>query len=102
MKVYRPSSWNIYQLVNKSWIIRKRINAHIDYADGEAEYTHPYLLLVAGNENTEKRIIKMSTDLIWDSEPYTTTEERLLSGKKEVWLLPQGGRRMKICTTPCQ
>lgn len=72
----------------QSWIIRKRINQHIDYADEEADYRYPYLLFVAGNDNTEKRIIKMSTDLIWDSELYTTTEERLLSGKKNIWLLP--------------
>lgn len=71
----------------QSWIIRKRINQHIDYAD-EAEYRYPYLLLIAGNDNTEKRIIKMSTDLIWDSELFTTTEERLLSGKKNIWLIP--------------
>jgi hypothetical protein len=43
----------------QSWIIRKRINQHIDYADEEAEYRYPYLLLVAGNDNTEKRIIKI-------------------------------------------
>lgn len=71
----------------QSWIIRKRINQHIDYSD-EADYRYPYLLLVAGNDNTEKRIIKMSTDLMWDSELYTTTEERLLSGKKDIWLWP--------------
>lgn len=71
----------------QSWIIRKRINQHIDYSD-EVDYRYPYLLLVAGNDNTEKRIIKMSTDLMWDSELYTTTEERLLSGKKDIWLRP--------------
>jgi predicted transcriptional regulator len=71
-----------------SWIIRRRINQHIEYADEEADYTYPYLLLVAGNDNTEKRIVKLSTDLIWDSEVYTTTEERLLGGEKDVWLRP--------------
>lgn len=30
----------------------------------------------------------MSTDLMWDSELYTTTEERLLSGEKNIWLRP--------------
>lgn len=70
-----------------NWIIRKRINQHIDYSD-EVDYLYPYLLLVAGNDNTEKRIIKMSSGLIWDSELYTTTEERLLSGKKNIWLRP--------------
>lgn len=72
----------------QSWIIRKRINQHIDSSE-EADYRYPYLLLVAGNDNTEKRIIKMSTDLMWDSELYTTTEERLLSGKKDIWLRPE-------------
>ncbi|MFO0970750.1 MAG: hypothetical protein U0520_00150 [Candidatus Saccharimonadales bacterium] len=72
----------------QSWTIRKRINQHIDYADEEAEYRYPYLLLVAGNNSTEKRIIKMSTDLLWDSELFTTTEERLLGGEKDIWLRP--------------
>ena len=73
----------------QSWIIRKRINAHIEYADEEAEYRYPYLLLVAGNDNTEKRIITMSEELYWDSRLFTTTEERLLSGKKDIWLVPE-------------
>ncbi len=72
----------------QSWIIRKRINQHIEYAEEEAEYRYPYLLLVAGNDNTEKRIVKMSTDLLWDSELFTTTEERLLSDNKNIWLRP--------------
>lgn len=72
-----------------SWIIRKRINAHIAYADEEADYTYPYLLLVAGNDNTEKRIVKMSEELYWDSQLFTTTEARLLSGKKDIWLRPE-------------
>jgi hypothetical protein len=71
----------------QSWIIRKRINQHIEYSE-ETDYRYPYLILMAGNDNTEKRIIKMSTDLMWDSELYTTTEERLLSGKKNIWLRP--------------
>ncbi len=72
----------------QSWIIRKRINQHIDYADEEADYRYPYLLVVAGNDNTEKRIVKLSADLIWDSVLYTTTEVRLLSGEKDIWLRP--------------
>lgn len=68
-----------------SWIIRKRINSHIEFCE-ESEYTYPYLLLVAGNDSTEKRIINLSSGLLWDSELYTTTEERLLSGKKNIWL----------------
>lgn len=71
-----------------SWIIRRRINQHIEYADEEASYTYPYLLLVAGNDNTEKRIVKLSTDIIWDSELYTTTEARLFGGEKDIWLRP--------------
>ena len=32
--------------------------------------------------------MKLSTDLIWDSELFTTTEARLLSGDKNIWLRP--------------
>lgn len=69
------------------WIIRKRINQHTYQAD-EVDYRYPYLLLVAGNDNTEKRIVKMTAELLWDSEIFTTTEERLLSGKNKIWQRP--------------
>lgn len=70
-----------------SWVMKRRINQHIEHAD-DSEYTYPYLLLVAGNDNTEKRIVQLCTYILWDSEVYTTTEERLLSGEKNIWLRP--------------
>lgn len=72
----------------ESWKIRKRINQHTSYADEHNEYTYPHLLLICGNQNTEKRVVRMTTDLYADFDVFTTTKERLLSGKKKVWLRP--------------
>jgi predicted transcriptional regulator len=86
-----------------SWIIRKRINKHIEYADEEADYNYPYILFVAGNDNTEKRIVKMSDELYWDSAVFTTTEERLLSGRKDIWLRSEDvdwDEELEFCTLP--
>jgi len=71
-----------------SWRIRRRINQHNDAAD-ESEYKYPNLLLIAGNINTEKRIIRMTADMYSDFEVFTTTLDRLMSGEKKVWLKPE-------------
>lgn len=72
----------------ESWKIRKRINVYVDYVDEHDEYTHPHLLLICGNHSTEKRAVRMSTDLYSDFDLFTTTKERVLSGDKAVWLRP--------------
>lgn len=72
----------------ESWKIRKRINSYVDYVDEHDEYTHPHLLLICGNHNTEKRVTRMTTDLYSDFDVFTTTTERLLSGEKDIWLRP--------------
>jgi len=74
---------------HESWKIRRRINQHIDYADENDEYTYPHLLIVCGNQNTEKRVVRMTEDLWADFLVFTTTRERLLSGEKKVWLRPE-------------
>lgn len=73
---------------HSSWNIRKRLNQHIDYADEHGECTYPHLLLVCGNASTEKRVIRMTEEMYTEFEVFTTTQERLLSGDKEVWLKP--------------
>ena len=72
----------------ESWKIRKRINNYVDYVDEHDEYTQPHLLLICGNHNTEKRVVRMTTDLYSDFDVFTTTKERLLSGEKKIWLKP--------------
>lgn len=72
----------------ESWKIRKHINQHVDYADEYDEYAYPHLLLICGNHNTEKRVVRMTTDLYSDFDVFTTAKKRLLSGDKKIWLRP--------------
>ena len=75
-----------------TWIIRKRINAHQEWYDenngGEWHFTdsYPYLLLVCDNDNTEKRIHKLTDDSLLDFDVFTTTVERLESNISQIWL----------------
>lgn len=71
-----------------SWKIKKRINQHIEYAEEHNEYAYPHLLIVCGNQNTEKRTARMIADLYTDFNILTTTKDRLRSGKDNVWLKP--------------
>lgn len=72
----------------ESWKIQKRINQHIAHADGHDEHTYPHLLLICGNQNTEKRVVRTTTDLYSDFDVFTATKERVLSGEKNIWLRP--------------
>jgi len=72
---------------HQSWKIRKRINQHIEFADEHDEY-YPHLLLIAGNASTEKRIAGMTQDIYTDFEIFVTTQERILTGKPDIWLAP--------------
>lgn len=72
----------------ETWKIRKRINQHLEYADEHDETLYPNLLLICGNPNTEKRVVRMTTDLYTDFEVFTTTKERLLRDDKKIWLQP--------------
>lgn len=71
----------------ESWKIRRRVNQHDAFAD-EYDYTYPHLLLIAGNDNTEHRIVRLTANMLPDYELFTTTKERLFSGKKKIWLKP--------------
>ena len=85
-----------------TWKIRKRINQHVDHAD-EYAYRYPHLLLIAGNDSTEKRIIRLTADLYADFAVFTATMERLLSGKKNVWLRPEEvdwDEELELCSLP--
>lgn len=75
-----------------TWIIKKRINAHIEWYEenNEVDWTfedhYPTLLFICGNTNTEKRVHRLVDDIVSDFEVFTTTDERLGSGDKDVWL----------------
>ena len=72
----------------ESWKIRKRVNQHDTYADEHDDVTHPHLLLVCGNNSTQKRVVRLTANMLPDFEIFTTTTERLLTGDKKVWLKP--------------
>jgi hypothetical protein len=68
-----------------SWIIRKRIQAHEDFAAEDAETQYPQVLLIAGNDSTEQRIHDILANWFGDVEFWTTTALRLASGKTKIW-----------------
>ena len=70
-----------------SWRLKRRINQH-DQTAYEAETIYPHLLMVAGNKSTEKRLVRLTEELYADFEVFVTTEERLLSCEKKIWLIP--------------
>jgi hypothetical protein len=74
-----------------TWIIRKRITAHQEWYDDNsyeewALEVYPTLLLFCDNQNTEKRIHRLTDDMYGDFDVLTTTRERFGSGKKKIWL----------------
>ena len=75
-----------------TWILRKRLRAYQDHCD-EAELengeTYPYVLLVAHNDSTERRLLRLIENSLQDFESYTTTVERLLDPEnihRPVWM----------------
>lgn len=74
----------------ESWKIRKRIDQHVEYSEENSEYTYPHLLIVCGNQSTEKRTARMVESLYTEFAIFTTTKERLLGGDKSIWLAPYG------------
>jgi len=73
----------------QTWIIRKRIAQHEYFAEDSEKY-YPHVLFIAGNNNTEKRIVKLTEERYNDFSYYTTTTERLLNdGAKKVWWNPE-------------
>ena len=64
-----------------TWVLRKRLRAYQDHCD-EAELDdgeYPYVLLVASNDSTERRLLRLIENMLQDFELYTTTLERLLN-----------------------
>ena len=68
-----------------SWILRKRIQAHENFYDEWDENIYPYVLFVAGNASTERRIQRILENSFADFEFYTTTTERLATDSIKIW-----------------
>ncbi len=89
---YQHFQVEIIEAGTMTWLIRKRINAHQEWFDENNdegwgfEDNYPTLLLVCGNESTEKRVHRLTDEGYFDFSIYTTTNERLRSGKQNVWL----------------
>lgn len=71
-----------------TWIILKRLRAHQDFYEDSEDWdtTYPTLLVVCANQNTEKRIQRLVLQSYFDFEVYTTTEDRLTTGRASIWL----------------
>ena len=75
-----------------TWMIKKRINAHQEWFDENNdedwgfEDNYPTLLLVCDNKSTEKRVHRLVNGTYMDFATFTTTRERLDTGKKKVWV----------------
>lgn len=69
-----------------SWLLRKRLRQHSYFAD-IADYQYPDVLLVAGNQSTETRLMRQMTDNNNDFTFYLTQLDLLLSKTNEkIWL----------------
>jgi hypothetical protein len=70
-----------------SWILRRRVNQHEDWADEHDDARYPHILFVAGNDNTEKRLWKMTEERYGDFNYFLTTNERLINTENgRVWI----------------
>lgn len=70
-----------------SWILRRRINQHENWADERDDTRYPHVLFVAGNDNTEKRLWKLTDERYTDFKYFITTEKQLLNtANGKVWM----------------
>ena len=73
-----------------TWVLRKRLRAYQDHCD-EAELDdgeYPDVLLVAHNDSTERRLLRLIESMLQDFELYTATVDRILdsdNAHKPVW-----------------
>ena len=70
------------------WIVTKRIRAHETHAEENDEYQYPHVLLIAGNDSTERRVQRILSGCYDDFEFWTTTAKRLASGETKIWWQP--------------
>lgn len=78
---------DIFSAGTFSWLLRKRIQQHNDFADG-SNYQYPHVLCIAQNASTELRMFKFTYENYEDFEFYVTQQELLLSGEPKIWIDP--------------
>ncbi len=81
---------DIFEPMLPTWVLRKRLRAYQDHCE-EAELDdgeYPNVLLVASDDSTERRLLKLIENSIQDFEFYVTTLEQLLDPEnmhKPIW-----------------
>lgn len=77
---------DIFPAGTMTWLLRKRLRQHQDYAD-DSEYLYPNVLLVAGNMSTEKRLFKQVESAMQDFE-FFVTQQAMLLGENDgkIWI----------------
>ncbi len=60
-----------------SWLLRRRLSQHQTAEEDDDVYIYPHVLLVAGNQSTERRLFSMSEPMIQDFRLYITCDELL-------------------------
>lgn len=77
----RQPSGNYYYLdyvqpFTPTWLLRKRLVQHQD-AEDDVDHIYPHVLLVAGNDSTERRLLSLTESSLQDFRWYITTSEQL-------------------------
>jgi len=73
-----------------SWLIRKRIRQHENFADNENAKLYPHVLFITGNTSTERRIVNFTQELYNDFKIFTTTLDLLTdSPSPNIWQDPE-------------
>jgi hypothetical protein len=73
-----------------SWLIRKRIRQHENFADQDSANLYPDVLFIAGNYPTERRIVDFTKELYVDFKIFTTTLDLLTNSTSgTVWQNPE-------------
>lgn len=77
---------DIFPAGTMTWLLRKRLRQHQEFAD-DSEYQYPNVLLLAGNTSTERRLIKQAENSMQDFEFYITQQELLLGENDgKIWI----------------
>jgi hypothetical protein len=77
---------DIFPAGTMTWLLRKRLRQHQDFAD-ESEYQYPDILCLAGNVNTERRLFRQVESTIQDFDFHITQQEFLLGENDgKIWI----------------
>lgn len=77
---------DVFEAGTPTWLLRKRITQHEDYAN-DSTYQYPNVLFVAGNQNTENRLFKLTYENYADFDYFITQQDTLLDSEEgKVWI----------------